>query len=319
MRAACGTVALAAGLSALAHGLDEGTHTRKWEPKRASYMPFPRAPVPTPPGVIVPQYVIALPNRWSLGQDVRVCFRGGDANLRARILAAAGEWFKHVNLKFVTGGANGVDCQPASNFEIRIGFGEPGAWSYVGHMSLYPDLVSNNLSSMNFEGWDLGAPAEPRFTGTVLHEFGHALGFEHEHQSPAGGCDKEFDWTKLYAYYKSAYGWEKDKVDNNVRQLMADHSAYAWSQFDPDSIMIYGSNPNFLFKGTASSCYLHDNNKLSALDIQGASVTYPSGNAAMLLGARVQALGKTVAKLPAGQLKDALSRQLQLSNKQLSQ
>jgi hypothetical protein len=36
--------------------------------------------------------------------------------------------------------------------------------------------------------------------------------------------------------------------------------------------MIYGSNPTFLKKGTTSVCFVQDNNRLSALDMQGAQV-----------------------------------------------
>jgi hypothetical protein len=48
---------------------------------------------------------------------------------------------------------------------------------------------------------------------------------------------------------------------------------------DPGSIMIYGSNPAFLKKGTRSKCYFHDNNVLSALDLKGIEITYPKAAA----------------------------------------
>lgn len=40
-------------------------------------------------------------------------------------------------------------------------------------------------ASMNLAGFDIALPAD--WQAVVRHEFGHALGFEHEHQSPAGG------------------------------------------------------------------------------------------------------------------------------------
>src|SRR5450830_301152 len=169
----CAALALLAG-SATGHEVEDAQHTKSWSPLRAKFLPFGRQAKATPPGIVLPQYVIALPNRWSVGQEIRVCFIGGDAALRLHILAVAGEWFKHVNLKLAAGGPNGVDCQPASNFEIRIGFDEPGYWSYVGHDSLNATLLMNNLSSMNFEAFDTSPLPDPRFTGIVLHEFGHA-------------------------------------------------------------------------------------------------------------------------------------------------
>lgn len=109
----------------------------------------------------------------------------------------------------------------------------------------------------------------------MLHEWGHALGLHHEHQSPAGGCDTEYDWPKLYAYYLNNYGWQSDRVDKNLRQLIADHAAFDWSTLDRGSIMIYASNPNFLIKHEQSPCYFGENNSLSKLDVEGIQRTYP--------------------------------------------
>jgi hypothetical protein len=305
------------GAQTKAHDLDAAAAGSTWAPARAAYLPGSH-PIVRPPNLVLPEFVVSLPHRWSIGQQLRVCFVGGSTQLRASILGIAAEWFRHANLTLLGGGPNGVDCEQDSRFEIRIGFNEPGLWSYVGTESLNVQLTSQNLTSMNFEGFDAKPQQEPRFSGVILHEFGHALGFEHEHQSPASGCDDEYDWPKLYAYYKSAYNWDKTKVDHNVRQLLNDHSAYGWSQFNPSSIMIYSSNPAFLKKGIASVCYLHENNTLSALDVEGAKVTYPAGaDANELLRARAGLLSKHVTRLPAGTLRDALKQQLKLSNEQL--
>lgn len=301
--------------AARAHDVDTQSSSAKWNPDRLSFMPVDRVPRPA---VGAPdrmtEYVVVLPNKWAQTQTLHVCFVGGSVNLRQKILNVAAAWVDHTNLKLLPASPD-LNCKDKDQSEVRIGFAEPGYWSYIGHDSIRDELVSKNLVSMNFEGFDTNPPAEPRMTGVILHEWGHALGLHHEHQSPAGGCDNEYDWPKLYAYYKKSYGWDKQMVDNNVRQLMSDRSAYDWSSEDPSSIMIYASNPAFLYKGTASKCYFHENDILSLLDIQGIEKTYPKTTAASALQLQ-QATLPIVLNLDLDKnLKEALSIQNDLAKR----
>jgi len=291
----------------------------KWNPDRLPFLPFDRVPHPkvSSPALTGLEYIVVLPNRWAQTQDIRVCFQGGSDALHAKILQIANTWITLTNLHIVTGGPNGVTCKDQDKSEVRIGFSEPGYWSYIGHDSLEDQLVSKNLPSMNFEGFDTSPPAEPRFTGIILHEWGHALGLHHEHQSPADGCDTEYDWPKLYAYYLNNFGWDQKMVDDNVRQLSADRSAFDWSTPDPDSIMIYGSDPQFLLKGTASKCYFHDNNALSALDKVGVEKTYPKAAGAVALKVQDATLPLALGLPMDPALRSALERQRALAKAQV--
>ncbi len=84
------------------------------------------------------------------------------------------EWSYYANITFKR-----VD----SEGQIRITFDENlGSWSYVGKDALRVDSAAATLNL----GWvtktsSLGAYEK----GTILHEFGHALGLGHELQSPA--------------------------------------------------------------------------------------------------------------------------------------
>ena len=286
-----------------------------WNPERTR---FPDDPAPSsvrPTGhSLAPAFIVVLPNRWAVGQTLHVCFYGGSPAIRARILKTAATWLSSANLKFDTGGTSGQSCAPSGDkSEVRIGFNEPGYWSYIGNDSMSADLVGK--SSVNFQGFDTAPIAEPRFTGVVLHEFGHALGFHHEHQSPAEGCDKEYNWPKLYTFYKQNYGWDQAMVDQNLKQLQADRSAYDWSRPDPSSIMVYESDPRFLYKGTGSTCYFHTNNVLSSLDKQGAETTYPMNDVHPQLSSQETGLKALIATFSTkeSRLKDALVRQLELT------
>ncbi len=291
---------------AMAHGIDEEANQKlKWQAKRASYMPLDRQlpKIDRKPD----EYVVVLANLWALSQQIRVCFYGGDTALRQRILGIGAEWFKYVNLKFDSTQVR--DCAPGDQSEIRIGFTEPGYWSYIGTDSLSPNLVQNNLASMNFGGWDFQPIDEPRLTGVVLHEFGHALGFHHEHQSPGTDCSAEYDWGKLYVWYWDKYKWRKEMVDQNLRPLMRDVSAYEWSARDAKSIMVYASNTQFLIKGPASKCNFTENYVLSELDKQGAQRSYPVQGSTQQ--ARIDKLRRAVATATNPQQREQLVRQLQ--------
>lgn len=304
-------LALVVPALATAHGIVQEPNPKlKWKAKRAEYMPHDRQlpKVKRTPN----EYVMVLANRWALHQEIHVCFYGGGTALRQRILGIGAEWFKYVNLKFDA--TKTRDCTPGDQSEIRIAFTEPGYWSYIGTDSLHPNLVQNNLSSMNFGGWDFQPIDEPQFTGVVLHEFGHALGFHHEHQNPGTDCGTEYDWNKLYTWYWTQYKWPKKMVDDNLRPLMRDVSAYEWSTRDAKSIMVYASNPEFLIKGESSKCNFTANNELSELDKQGAQHAYPTqgSNRQERLDKLRRAM--TMAKTP--QQRKQLVRQLQAAEQQ---
>lgn len=146
---------------AQAHSLESqsnsGASVPQWAAKRLDYLPSDRALVSrsAAPGL---EYVVVLPNKWAQKQSLRVCFVGGNDMLRARILLIASVWIDKTNLPLDAGGPNGRTCGNLDASEIRIGFNEPGYWSYIGNDSLSEELVSNGLTSMNFQGFDVNPP-----------------------------------------------------------------------------------------------------------------------------------------------------------------
>ena len=103
----------------------------------------------------------------------------------------------------------------------------------------------------------------------VLHEFGHALGWGHEHQSP----DAEIHWDKpqVYNYYLVMDGWSRAKVDSNIFDLYNATSAI-YTNFDAESVMEYDVSSDL----TTDHVGIVARDHLSATDIAYAREWYPA-------------------------------------------
>ena len=203
-----------------------------------------------------------------------VSFKKGDAELHRKIAETAAEWSKYANIEFDFGYDRVNDSyrtwQPGDTSSIRVGFEDPGYWSFVGTDSQDPEICPPGEITLNLEGFATSLPANWRTT--VLHEFGHALGFHHEHQSPLANCD--FDWERLYAYLSGPPNfWSKEQVDYNLKQLPAGGLTY--SPHDKQSIMHY-SFPDWMFvSGENSPCHIEEPTNLSEQDKIMAAKAYP--------------------------------------------
>jgi serralysin len=163
----------------------------------------------------------------------------------------------YANIKFDFGGGSGS--------HIRVGFTQgDGHWSRVGNtmLNIGPDDPTMNLDIND-------RTSEEEFARIILHEFGHALGMIHEHQSPAGGIP--WDEPKVYKYYRDQYKWEPKMVYDNVLFRYTEDQANS-SEFDPDSIMMY-EVPGYLTKNGLT--IVGQNCKLSEKDKSFIANLYP--------------------------------------------
>ena len=129
---------------------------------------------------------------------------------------------------------------------IRISFDKyTGSWSFLGTECL--SMGNVNTSTMNFAWFDVA---------TVLHEFGHALGYIHEHQNPD---NIPIQWNKpeVYKWAYENYGWDESKTNKNIFDQYNKNNLNS-TKFDPKSIMLYFF-PSFITldnKGTTQNLIL---------------------------------------------------------------
>jgi hypothetical protein len=195
---------------------------------------------------------LLLAKRWPNGTVLPVSFLGGTARQKEMVQSIAPQWSNFANLTFAFG--------VTQDAVIRIAFAPgDGAWSYLG-----TDCAEIPLGqpTMNL-GWQ-----EP---GVILHEFGHALGLIHEHQSPAGGMQ----WNKPVVY--AALGgppnnWTQAMVDHNVFDTY-DGTLTQYTTLDPTSIMMYSFPTSWTLDGFTT----HENEVLSPTDSAfiGSASAYP--------------------------------------------
>lgn len=196
---------------------------------------------------------------WPQNTVLRVKFMSGTAKQKAEAWKRVQHLDSLINLSFQQ-----VASGPS---EIRVGFDRgDGHWSNLGRDCL---TVPSSAKTMNLDlttGW-LGSMSD-EFDRVVVHEFGHAIGIEHEHQSPKA---IGLIWNKPFVYkeYARLQGWSKSQVDFQVfNRYSGQH--FNGTEFDPLSIWLYPIPPGH------ANIVIGWNTKLSQSDIKFLSTIYPN-------------------------------------------
>lgn len=211
--------------------------------------------------VPLPKMAIVRLKKWPNDSALRCRFLDGSKTQRKRVEAKARQWeqFANVKLQFVASG----------DAEIRISFSaDTGSWSALGTDALIERFFPRFQPTMNY-GWLKDDSSEEEYSRVVLHEFGHALGAVHEHQSPKA----RLKWNKaeVYRVFSGPPNfWNKADIDFNIFKRYSFLSANS-TEFDPDSIMLYGFPASMFLDGKGTK----SNKTLSERDKQFIAQMYP--------------------------------------------
>ncbi|MCB9680458.1 MAG: hypothetical protein H6733_03230 [Alphaproteobacteria bacterium] len=207
---------------------------------------------PPQAGAATGRAALLLRTQWDPNTSIKIAFLGGSAALQTRVMAAARRWLDE------TGISLSFQRVPAgAPSDIRIAFVQgAGSWSYLGTDC---KTIAPGQPTMNY-GWLTDASTDREVQQVVLHEFGHALGLIHEHQTPFD----EIQWDKA-AVYADLSGppnhWDKATIDFNMFETYAADDVQG-SARDPKSIMHYPIPAAW----TGGTAVVGDNDDLSPTD-----------------------------------------------------
>lgn len=185
---------------------------------------------------------------------LRVSFLGADDLLCAKVFAIGRIWGDHAKIKF--------ERSEAANAEIRIAFSS-GLTSHtrIGTNAL---TVVAGTATMTLAVSLATDPQE--LNRIVLHEFGHALGLGHEHQSPnvQSGIKWKLQSPGVYEYFWDNLRWDRAAVDQQILAAYSRSYCITTDKFDPRSIMMYRIPSEIVTDGHGVSW----NDRLSPMDIE---------------------------------------------------
>lgn len=177
--------------------------------------------------------------KWANKTVLHYCFFTGNSHFKVPNVQADAVRQAFASWKAVGIGLEFQEVNQLSEAEVRIGYStaDGSSASAVGRDVL--DVPLNEPTTVY--GWDLTTHYGK---GTVLHELGHVLGMEHEHQNPFAGIKWHED-----AVYASLGGppnnWSHDTTFHNILEKLSTQQVQG-STWDPDSIMEYEFEPGLI-------------------------------------------------------------------------
>jgi serralysin len=178
-----------------------------------------------------PRFAILEKYKWPKGSRIICRFIDGTASQQNTVKNYIKQWEQPTGLRF------DFVKEGWSHIRIDVADNAGGGWSYLGTACT---SVAQTEPTMQL-GMKPGT-AEEHLRRVVLHEFGHALGLIHEHQSPE--MKKVLIPAKVREYFRSCCDWTDDMTQRNVLDRVSDAKS---QRFDINSIMGY-SIPYYCFE-----------------------------------------------------------------------
>jgi hypothetical protein len=183
--------------------------------------------------------IIGTRLKWANGTVLHYCFFGGGShysvpNVQADAIRDALAKWRAVGI-----GLDFQEVHQLSEAEVRIGYStaDGSSASAVGREVLTVPL--NEPTTVY--GWDLTTHYG---RGTALHELGHVLAMEHEHQNPFAGI-RWHEQAVYDALAKPPNNWDHNTTYHNILEKLSPQQVQG-SSWDPDSIMEYEFEPGLI-------------------------------------------------------------------------
>ncbi|WP_316172494.1 MULTISPECIES: hypothetical protein [unclassified Bradyrhizobium] len=271
---------LLVGQQAIAHDAVNGAKGLHPEKTATAFDKISALNLP-PAGHIAMFSIVRRDSVWG-ARGITVCF--GPANavsdrqvLIEKIIAVADEWTVGTKVSFDWGPKPYRVCENITSAMVRVNVTAPAD----DNSAYFTSLVGNQSTTSSLAGYEpysmtLQFPNDSKFFGQtevfrfyVLHEFGHALGFEHEHQRVE--CD--FDWQYVADHFNFPNVAEAKanmgRIFTSTIHAYPDNEAvidgvFITTKYDNYSVMKYnlstkaspgGDDPDIYADGKKSSCY----------------------------------------------------------------